>query len=89
MDILPCQLCGCEIILNYGEFYDHPFTCQLVFKNISPWISVKDRLPEKDGRYLVIEDHHSRWIGIDKFQDGKFTMKVTHWMTLPKLQEVK
>ncbi len=50
------------------------------------WISVKDRLPEKYGHYLVIRDNgfmsvdtwtrHSHW--------GKAVCKITHWMPLPE-----
>lgn len=55
---------------------------------IGGWISVKDRLPEKYGHYLVIRDNgfmsvdtwtrHSHW--------GKAVCKITHWMPLPSVE---
>lgn len=70
--------------------YDNLFIGKLTLKeNIYSWISVKDKLPEENGRYLVVEDHISRWRGVDHFRNGKFTMKVTHWMPLPTLPEEK
>ena len=47
------------------------------------WISIKDRLPEKDGRYLVVEKHSYQWVGVSTMRDGKFDMPITHWMPLP------
>lgn len=48
------------------------------------WIDVKDRMPEIDDRYLVIEDHHYNWIGISTMRHGKFDINITHWMPLPQ-----
>ena len=66
---------------NYG-----PDGLTLPQKETSGWISVKDRLPEKYGHYLVIRDNgfmsvdtwtrHSHW--------GKAVCKITHWMSLPE-----
>lgn len=53
------------------------------------WISVKDRLPEKDGRYLVVEDHHLNWVGVSSMRGGKFDMTIMHWMELPLSPESK
>lgn len=56
------------------------------------WISVKERLPDRKGQYLVaaIEAGHYRHFGIVSFTDH-FVMnghrsywKVTHWMPLPE-----
>jgi hypothetical protein len=52
------------------------------------WISVKDRLPEKDIPVLI---YHSPYIGIDMIthpKDGNLwacTYKecITHWLSLP------
>ena len=45
------------------------------------WISVKKRLPEKDGKYNVFEGDH---VIIWRFAYGKFNNKfITHWQPLP------
>lgn len=70
----------------------------------SPWISVKDRLPEEDTKILI----HTKLYGITLGNLGKFLPKgmafycidrgfighvdgnnVTHWMPLPSLPEEK
>ena len=55
------------------------------------WISVKDRLPEKIGEYLVVYEscyvRESSYIRISLFYEGHFNFKfgtVTHWMPLPE-----
>lgn len=69
---------------------------------MSEWVSVKDRLPDEKGRYLVAFypcqwDHVSKtalYTGIDTFR-GKAAwakrkyQKVTHWMPLPQPPEVE
>jgi len=47
----------------------------------SRWISVEDRLPEKDGRYHVYDgDNVITW----SFRDNEFGNKyITHWQPLP------
>lgn len=50
------------------------------------WISVKDKMPEKDGRYLVyiVYNSFSDWTGVSSLRNGVFDDKnVTHWMELP------
>lgn len=49
------------------------------------WISVKDRLPDEDGRYLVVENHLYRWVGVSTMRNGEFDMPVEYWMPLPEL----
>lgn len=51
------------------------------------WISVKDRLPDKDGRYLVVEDYSSKWVGVCSMRNGKFDTDISHWMELPHAPE--
>lgn len=64
---------------------------------IQQWISVKDRLPENSGLYLVIEKHWlddslgtkiAKWNTVDWFtadrKSKEITPRVTHWMPLPK-----
>lgn len=50
------------------------------------WINAKERMPEKDGRYLVVEDHPScKWVGVSTMRRGKFDMPITHWQLLPEV----
>lgn len=55
---------------------------------VQEWISVKDRLPEKEGKVLVRSA--SGWVGDTRYGgDGKFDhcglwVPVTHWMPLPQ-----
>ena len=49
------------------------------------WISVKDRLPEKEGNYIV----HGNLGGVfglfyDDMLSNSFKQMVTHWMPLPQ-----
>ncbi len=69
---------------------------------VQQWISVKDRLPEKDGHYLCnyhfgeypkmtftqVLDYYATDI-VPHFQHtlGDGSMKVTHWMEIPKLPQ--
>ena len=50
------------------------------------WISVKDRLPEKHGHYLVVRDNG--YMSVDMYSRsshwGKDVCKITHWMPLPE-----
>lgn len=55
------------------------------------WISVKDRLPNKEGDYLVTHKYTEDWesVGIRHFytkSPSAFVMdkSITHWMELPK-----
>ncbi len=65
---------------------------------MSEWISVKDRLPERDGRYIVFTDRNcvttARFYVPMTFHDGycrkggwQYNRKVTHWMPLPEPPE--
>lgn len=53
------------------------------------WVNAKERLPEKEGRYLIIEDHHYNWVGMSEFKDGKFNLSVNYWVRPPELPEDK
>ena len=61
-------------------------------KEMSEWISVKERLPDKKGEYLVAVNRTSNgkprgqtvntaWYGYR--HDGGFHEAITHWMPLP------
>ena len=61
----------------------------LLYENSAPqwanqWISVKDRLPDEDGRYLVCENHMYKWVGVCSMRNGEFEMSVSYWMPLPE-----
>lgn len=51
------------------------------------WISVKDRMPTENGRYLVVERHLYKWVGVSTMRNGKFDMPITYWMPLPEPPE--
>lgn len=51
----------------------------------SQWIPAKDKMPEEDGRYLVVEDHHYTWVGVSSMREGKFDMPIKYWQPLPDL----
>lgn len=63
------------------------------------WISVKDRLPNDDGRVLGTDgkkheivcciNSDCEWVGATNYGYLMSLQKVTHWMPLPKLPEVK
>ncbi len=56
---------------------------------MSEWISVKDRLPEIDGIYLIIKETgmgYSDKVAVCEygFKYGFDRVGVTHWMPLPE-----
>lgn len=58
---------------------------------VSCWISVKDRLPEKKGDYLIYNTDGTVWLyWYDKEykewydSSGYLTESVTHWMPMPE-----
>ena len=67
---------------------------------MTQWISIKDRLPEKSGEYLVLcqtaanmmvlnfSRKHLAFNVFDCQKDAKTEIKnITHWMPLPKPPE--
>jgi len=51
------------------------------------WISVKDKMPDKDDRYLVYVQYQTcgDWIGVSSLRNGEFDDRLaTHWMDLPE-----
>ena len=62
---------------------------------VQEWISVKDRLPEESGYYLVFADNGRREVlsyskkyqAFNAFDDAyseEYVIPVTHWMPLPE-----
>ena len=58
---------------------------------MAEWISVKDRLPERSGNYLVVEELKSggkltfmRWFNSNIPTEFTYSPHVTHWMPLPE-----
>ena len=68
------------------ELAEHLFTKGYCKR--SEWISVEDRLPESDGKYLVCTQKQKVFIA--RFYEGVFccfsdeSRMVTHWMELPE-----
>ena len=65
-----------------------------VLPTVGGWISVKDRLPEKNGYYLGYTCDGIIWLYIFTANSGVFddalgfaTDTVTHWMPLPEPQK--
>ena len=49
------------------------------------WIKCSDRIPEKNGRYLVLEGGSYTWIGVSSLRNGRWDSEnTTHWMSLPE-----
>jgi hypothetical protein len=81
-----------NLITNGVTFKDVPDT------NVGEWISVKDRLPDVDGKYLVARVEGGRYsISVRKFRKEvpcwytgycghweRRTNGITHWMSLPE-----
>ena len=62
---------------------------------VQEWISVEDRLPEKNGRYLTANKRWDDRISVFDLwfdsgfwytdgEDDVFDFEVTHWMPMPK-----
>lgn len=53
---------------------------------MSNWIKCSDRMPEKDGRYLIYLCYLMHpWVGVSYLRDGVFDdKKATHWQPLPE-----
>ncbi len=59
---------------------------------MSGWISVKDRLPEKSGKYLVWTKYTGfetcHWSStLRRWKGGAWTYHITHWMPSPESPE--
>lgn len=51
------------------------------------WIKCSERMPDKDGRYLVFESPYN-WIGVSSLREGKWDCKqTTYWCPLPEKPE--
>ena len=79
----------CEFV-DEEEYFSHADECDFFvtgYRKQSEWISAEERLPEKEGRYLVYGSiggmplvcgaHYDKYNG---FGDDDFT----HWMPLPE-----
>ena len=49
------------------------------------WISAEERMPTEDGRYLVVEDHVTTWVGVATMRQGEFDIPIKYWMPLPSV----
>jgi hypothetical protein len=57
--------------------------------NKQEWTKCSDRLPDKDGRYIIYAPYvHRNWIVISSLRNGNFDETgTTHWMELPSKPE--
>ena len=75
------------------EFYKEVLKILVNEKGQSDWVSVKDRLPDKGGKYLVcgkvaLSDIHGEPIQLVRFTERKewlTSLSVKYWMLLPEL----
>lgn len=68
-------------------------TCEvsgIEFQSKNGWISVKDKLPNRDARYLVAFDNTEYWLGFSSFhtetKEWNHT-NITHWREMLELPE--
>jgi len=48
------------------------------------WVSVDERLPDREGRYLTINEEGSYWCDAwSPLHNWTGALKITHWMPLP------
>ena len=67
------------------------------YRKQSEWISVVERLPEREGKYLVYTykggikfgEYRSYLVGEGKLCEPQFDYYVTHWMPLPEPPKTK
>ena len=69
------------------------------YRKQSEWISVEERLPEKDGQYLVwvvtpnrgcVEEVQMEWFrNCDRYYNYMWKNHYTHWMPLPEPPKMK
>ena len=90
---------GCNRIGGVCEMYDAVWDALDYIQELEPkalkWVSVKDRLPDKESMLcLVISDgdlyvSHWHWSGGGAwfFTDGEYDCNVTHWAKAPELPE--
>lgn len=88
---------GCNRIGGVCEMYDAVWDALDYIQELEPkalkWVSVKDRLPDKESMLcLVISDgdlyvSHWHWSGGGPwfFTDGEYDCNVTHWAKAPEL----
>lgn len=75
-----CKLCEKP---STPWFHINGHICQDCYSAALAWIKIKDRLPEKDGRYLVYEPQYD-WVCVASLKEGKFDNDMaTHWLSLP------
>ena len=81
-----------------GVSADNDALCETIERMKKPrWISVTERLPEKNGKYLCNIKRFGQYAGMQYyyvdvlvfqedyfFEDGIGTERVTHWMPLPE-----
>lgn len=85
-----CKICNDECT---PWFYIHGHICEMCYMKAKQncycegdtWIDIKEKLPEKDGRYIVCVEYSPQWIGISSLRNGVWDDSlITHWQPLPE-----
>ena len=85
-------------LLCESEYMDWDKKVEYLIANgvtVQEWISVKDRLPEKSGDYLVLtyngfierlsySERHNTFNADDRLMYAECAIPCTHWMPLPQ-----
>lgn len=94
-----CDKCNSELDIDDPPCYWECIAREIVRNHYrkqseGEWISVEDRLPEREGMYLAHTSHGRTMICfyVDYYCNGKPDWErhdVTHWMPLPKPPKMK
>ena len=92
-DTCPYKGKGCSLRLSHDALvHINELSTNVGCK--SEWISVSERLPDKQAQFLIVDDEGYMEIALWTRQFGWFSHvnrrnKVTHWMPLPEAPKMK
>lgn len=78
---------GLEETMTSYQYSQHYDKMRAIIDSL-PWISIKDRLPETDGRFLTLLDCDEHKIVANNYRSGNWGLynntHVCHWMPIPE-----